>query len=93
MSGASDSANQSITRHDIGEALYHGEARCDGCGETVDLSDAENVEEAGEIWNNHVRSVHGEDEYRWECARCGETGTEGVPACPECGSRELGHAE
>ena len=60
MSETTGSEGNSISHHDIGEALYHGEAYCGGCRETVDLSDAEDVEEAGEIWNEHVLSAHPE---------------------------------
>lgn len=48
-----------VTSDDLAEALYHGEARCE-CGETVDLSDADDVEEAGERWNEHIRTAHGD---------------------------------
>lgn len=39
---------------------YHeyGEAICDGCNETVDLSTADDVDEAVKVWNRHVESEH-----------------------------------
>lgn len=39
---------------------YHeyGEVRCDGCNERVDLSNAEDVDEALEVWNEHVETGH-----------------------------------
>jgi hypothetical protein len=45
----------------IQEAFYeYGELRCEGCNnEPIDLSDAEDLQEAKAIWNEHVRSVHG----------------------------------
>jgi len=32
----------------------HGEATCAGCGEAVDLSPADDIEEAKALWNEHV---------------------------------------
>lgn len=58
---SSDSNNRTLTRRDLGEALYHGEARCEGCGERVDMSDLDTVEEAKERWNEHIREEHGDE--------------------------------
>lgn len=51
-----------ISAHEFGEAVHeHGEATCEGCGESVDLSDADTVEEGREIWNEHIRTEHPEN--------------------------------
>jgi hypothetical protein len=43
------------------EGYYeHGEVLCDGCNETVDLSEAEDIQEAAQIWDNHVEERHRE---------------------------------
>jgi hypothetical protein len=48
----------------IKEAFYeYGELRCEGCNnEPIDLSDAADLREAKAIWNEHVRSVHGDEQ-------------------------------
>lgn len=51
-----------IDSHEFGEAVHvHGEARCEGCGEDIDMSEADNVNEGIEIWNEHVRENHPEN--------------------------------
>jgi len=47
----------------IAESYHeHSEVICDGCNQTVDLSNADDLNEAIEIWNNHVKdeSIHAE---------------------------------
>ena len=46
----------------ISEAYHeYGDVRCDGCGELIDLSEADDVDEAVGIWNDHAQEVnHGE---------------------------------
>jgi hypothetical protein len=39
----------------IRDAWKFGSARCEGCGEKVDLSDCETVSEAKRAWNNHIQ--------------------------------------
>lgn len=36
----------------------HGELICAGCGDTVDLSDADDLDAAKELWNAHIKSEH-----------------------------------
>lgn len=43
--------------HDFTEAV-NGEVTCDGCGKTIDMSDADTVAEVEERWNEHVREDH-----------------------------------
>jgi hypothetical protein len=38
--------------------VEQGEIRCRGCDEFVDLDNADDINEAIEIWNNHVKSEH-----------------------------------
>lgn len=40
------------------EGFYEfGEVRCGECG-TIDLSGADDLDEAREVWNDHVREEH-----------------------------------
>jgi len=42
------------------EGYYqHGSVLCDGCDQRVDLSDAEDITDAAELWNQHLESEHG----------------------------------
>lgn len=48
---------------DMDEAIreaYHefDEVLCDSCDEFVDLTDADSVSEAKELWNEHVENEH-----------------------------------
>jgi hypothetical protein len=48
--------------YEFHEAVHeHGEARCQGCDEPVDLSNADDVDEAIDIWNEHVKEEHPEN--------------------------------
>lgn len=50
--------NQRFDMSVFREAFHeYGEIQCKGCGETVDLSTAEDVDEALELWNDHVREM------------------------------------
>jgi hypothetical protein len=53
------SASARIDRLRIGWREY-GEVRCEDCGETVDLSEAATLDEAMQIWNDHVEAAGGE---------------------------------
>ena len=47
--------------HEWDEAVHeYGEARCEGCNELIDLSEADSINEGIEIWNEHVRAEHSE---------------------------------
>lgn len=40
----------------------HEAVLCDGCNQKVDLSDADDLGEALELWNEHMRKQHGGDD-------------------------------
>lgn len=42
----------------LSEGLYYGSIICDTCNTEVDLDDADTVNEAGELWNEHMRDEH-----------------------------------
>lgn len=54
----------------LGESVYYGELRC-VCGWRQDLPDDIELEDAKEIWNEHVREEHedGTDPSRTEADR------------------------
>lgn len=39
---------------------YHNSMGCEGCGEDIDFSEIDDVNDAIAKWNKHVRSVHGD---------------------------------
>jgi hypothetical protein len=54
-----DEVTKAEKKRRLRKAYYdHGEVRCEGCNEVVDLSDANNLAEVAKIWNGHVRDEH-----------------------------------
>lgn len=45
----------SIDESTLLEAIYFDGIRCRNCNERIDLSDVDEVSEAGERWNDHLR--------------------------------------
>lgn len=53
--GGSDELGGGGLKDALREGFHeYGEVRCTGCGETVDLSDADDLNEAAAVWNVHV---------------------------------------